>query len=517
MLCQCGPSAEVKVAVVGGVGLAAAAYSFTAAGFVACLRVQELSTGLFAAFVAGGFVGQLGFGDLACRYGRSVALLGSAGLMLTGSVLCAAAGCLTYMFGQGDGGVGIELGTWLFVLGIGFGGECPAAVSYIVEHTAAHSQSLAGAHFFIGIGHALGSVVHYVVVSAHVPNTMGWRISFAMNGVVSLLALLVRHCWVIETPLFIEQNSSPARLGSTGLVLVCRSIPYLWRALLSTSAAWFLHGFAINDFLTVWLPFEQDFQRFLVTQLVVALVCLPSYAAVVLFVRRSRRSCQLIGFAALTAVLLSLALISGEGSPGLYMALVCMLRVLDVGGPAATVYFVPAEVFPTCVRTVCIGLSAAAGGVGSVLGAGAWHELFQLDVPRAAYAISAAVAGIGVGCTAYLTPKYNRQMARTAGRLTPGNDIRGSTIEALENGAQFRQCPGCEVMVERSGGCNVITCANCQDAWCFVCGGHDCQAWACSGLERRSPDLESLTRLLWPRASEDRCVLLVDRQPADSG
>jgi len=35
---------------------------------------------------------------------------------------------------------------------------------------------------------------------------------------------------------------------------------------------------------------------------------------------------------------------------------------------------------------------------------------------------------------------------------------------------QVKECPKCGVMTEKSGGCNKMTCSNCQSIWCFFCG-----------------------------------------------
>merc|ERR1719375_1778643 len=92
-------------------------------------------------------------------------------------------------------------------------------------------------------------------------------------------------------------------------------------------------------------------------------------------------------------------------------------------------------------------------------------------------------ASLGAVSATLFTPWYDRETLQATLKLGPQKDLRESTTIALEQAAQFRSCPVCEVMVEREGGCNVITCANCEDRWCFVCGGRGCRAWACASLE----------------------------------
>jgi hypothetical protein len=34
---------------------------------------------------------------------------------------------------------------------------------------------------------------------------------------------------------------------------------------------------------------------------------------------------------------------------------------------------------------------------------------------------------------------------------------------------QYKECPKCTVMTEKSGGCNKMSCSNCNSKWCFYC------------------------------------------------
>ena len=40
----------------------------------------------------------------------------------------------------------------------------------------------------------------------------------------------------------------------------------------------------------------------------------------------------------------------------------------------------------------------------------------------------------------------------------------------MEETSAYKECPSCEVMTEKSGGCNKITCPNCKKVWCLFCG-----------------------------------------------
>lgn len=242
--------------------------------------------------------------------------------------------------------------------------------------------------------------------------------------------------------------------------------------------------------------------------LLATLMSVPGYLAAFRLRHCPRRTCQLLGFGSMALGFLGLAAV-GEPQSILKVSLYCALQTTNAATAGAVVRFIPAEVFPTCVRASCVGLSATAGAAGALVGASLLPCVLHTAGLPAAMVICALAAVVGIACTTLLTPMYDGQTLQDLARLRPSRDPRELTAEALERGDRFRQCPSCEVMTEREEGCNVITCTNCQDVWCFACGGKDCARWACSEVEASGPTLDSLPRLLWPRAQPDRAVPLV--------
>merc|ERR1719221_346019 len=96
------------------------------------------------------------------------------------------------------------------------------------------------------------------------------------------------------------------------------------------------------------------------------------------------------------------------------LVLVCVFgvqKIFDSGGPGATTFIIPGEIFPTSVRATCHGVSSAAGKLGAFAG----MYLFPVVESRVGYPamlqIGGAIMLVGMAVTAVLTPPY------TAGTL----------------------------------------------------------------------------------------------------
>lgn len=509
-------SRTTETCLVVSLGLTAASYSFANCDIIRALTLREQgeTTGISAALSVGFILGSIGIGALADRHGRLVISSASAVLLL-GSIGGTCAGGIASLLGfHGAHALCAELAVWNFLLGVGIGGEITVAAAYIVESFCTNSagavQALCGAYVCIAVGRLLAPLLAAAGLGLHMPAEATWRFSLALMVVLSLGSVVACRCLAQETSPFSGQRQTSQGSGAAkraGMSLVCCCPQALRRALLGTSLASFLQGLAFGGlllntssftFIERWTSLDEAVSA----QLIDALTSFPGYLAAFALARRGRRIWQLAGFGAMAVGFLGLAMASCTSATGIQASLYSMLLVVSAGGPGATTYFVPAEVFPTCVRASCMGITMAAGCAG-------WAAATLLNTVSSVVAMltCAMVCAAGVVSTFFLTPQYDKQTLRSLAQIGPGKDKRESTVEALERCDQFRQCPNCEVMVERSGGCNVITCGNCQDVWCFACGGRGCHAWACSGIEVDGcVTLEALPRLLWPdlssRASE---------------
>jgi len=508
-------SSNCRLLISGG-GLAAATYCLAAAVLARpilaeaeLLALDESTTSLMA-LAAGALVGQGAFGELADRRSRLLSLRGTAAFMLVGCTGCALAGGSLQRRLLGPAALRGELALWHVLLGLGLGGEYPAATAFVVEVNSGapvqggrgSAHALAVAYLYMASGQLLAAILAVALaVAQSAAQDLAWRLLFLAGALLALASLAMRlRCTA--------QDATQAASGAAGgLALVCRSSRHLRRTLAGTCVAWLLQsaascGLTLEAARASFAPHGDSGLAGAETALLVVLMSLPGYSAAFTLARCSRRAIQFVGFGAMAVCFAALAaVIDLPRSQGVQIALYSLLQMVNAGGAGAATRFVPAEVFPACVRASCLGLSAAAGSIGALAASALLPRLCEAAGPQLALVMCALVSGLGVACTALLTPKYNTDVVQKIDRLRPGKGMRECTLEALERGSPYRECPGCGVMVLREGGCNLITCANpnCQDVWCFACGGRGCRTWACASVEAaRSPALDILPHLLWP-------------------
>lgn len=514
-----------KTLLVTGVGLAGSLYSVTAVSLIGpCLSEANggLSGGrvpsLIVAVLFGLMLGSISFGSLSDCFGRGRRMLCSLAALSFVSFLGAA--CAGSIFGNhGSDALCTELTVWLFLLGLAAGGEYPVAGAYVVETFSGQAagsaapRALASAYLCLVLGQLLAPLSLLLLLSLHLRLEVVWRLSFLLGAFLSFLSFVARWCWARETVLFRRQRASRERgrqgCCSNGLALVLESSKALTRTLLGTCSAAFLYsalagGLFLHTSASLLLPVASAADAQAPTQLasislLTALLSFPGYLAAYSFAWQGRRRWQLVGFGAVAVCLLGLAAATyADVRSSISRILYALILTLAAGGPGATAHFVPAEVFPTCVRATSLGVSMAAGCLGW---AAAFYGLQPLldGAGLSVFALVLATASaLGAMSSLFLTPAYDRQTLQATIQLGPVKDLRESTISALEQVSQFRSCPSCDVMVERAGGCNVITCTNCQDVWCFVCRGRSCRAWACTSVDDGALSLEALPRILWP-------------------
>jgi len=94
--------------------------------------------------------------------------------------------------------------------------------------------------------------------------------------------------------------------------------------------------------------------------------------AIFIILSRYRYNLQLYGFLILAMLFVVTGVTLLTVSNGRYFAVIIVLygwcRLFFNLGPNASVFIIPAEVFPTQYRCTCLGISAAAGKVGSIIG-----------------------------------------------------------------------------------------------------------------------------------------------------
>ena len=173
---------------------------------------------------------------------------------------------------------------------------------------------------------------------------------------------------------------------------------------------------------------QHELSQLALGNLILTCIGLPGYIVAVLTIDRiGRRNMQLMGFLMISLLFLVLAValapLENSAQP-LLVFLYGLTFFFSNFGPNMTTFVLPAEAFPTAVKSTCHGLSAASGKIGAAVGAAAMSPLLSYygttpDAKRSGLAlvlyICAAVGVIGLAWTAAFT-----------------KDTRGVTIEALD-------------------------------------------------------------------------------------
>jgi len=139
----------------------------------------------------------------------------------------------------------------------------------------------------------------------------------------------------------------------------------------------------------------------------VALMALPGYILSVLFIGATgKRPLQLAGFiiVAFAFIALGIGMMVGVRHKAMEVSLFGLTFLFANFGPNVTTFILPSEIYPTCVRATCHGLSAAAGKAGGAVGAAVFPLLERwLGLPVVMIGCG-LVAASGAVVTFLLTP-----------------------------------------------------------------------------------------------------------------
>ncbi len=322
---------------------------------------QQLSV---AAVFAAAFIvrplGSLMFCWAADRYGRRRPLLVSVLLMCAGSLLIAL--CPTHA----------QIGAWapaILVLarvlqGLSQGGEYGTSATYLAEMAdPQHRGFYSGVWFTTLLGGQLAAILLLLVLQRLVltPDelrTWGWRIPFFIGAALSLYALTMRRN-MQETGHFHAARTAGA-LSASWKTLMAH-----WREMLLVvgisiggTSAFYAYTTYMQKFLKLSSGFDDAQVTVIVLgYLVFALVLQPLYGA--LSDRIGRKPLLLwFGIAGVFGTYPLLAFLAHARSPWLAFVLLCAAWAV-VSGYTAMTCIVKAELFPTSVRALGVGVPYA--------------------------------------------------------------------------------------------------------------------------------------------------------------
>jgi PHS family inorganic phosphate transporter-like MFS transporter len=275
------------------------------------------------------------------------------------------------------------------------------------------------------LGILLQSILVLILVDAHAPLEVVWRLSFAGGVVPSLIAFFLRFTMHIgPLPDDDEPDDEPypdpsAReldyIGS--MRMVARKRPMV---LLGTCLAWALYNLVsygqgsfssivcdrllTDESYSVYSIVRKDALFSVITGLCCVVGAISGFWIESLM---TRRALQMTGFLSLSALFFLIgALLRPLPSNWSWLLVVFyMLSNIFVALVGLTTYMIPTESFPSVVRGTCVGLSAASGKVGATVGA----YIFPSVVGRWGVSTVMIACGIimwlGVTSSFFLSPK----------------------------------------------------------------------------------------------------------------
>ena len=367
-----GAAARIKSILVGSIGnliewydvyaYAAFALYFAPSFFPSADPVaQQLSVA--AVFAAAFIVRPLGsvlFCWAADRYGRRRPLLVSVLLMCAGSLMIAV--CPTHA----------QIGAWapaILVLarvlqGLSQGGEYGTSATYLAEMAdPKHRGFYSGVWFTTLLGGQLAAillllVLQKLVISPEELRVWGWRIPFAIGAMLSLYALTMRRN-MHETGHFQVARSAGAVAASW------KTLMSHWREMLLVvgisiggTSAFYTYTTYMQKFLKLSSGFDDAQVTVIVLgYLVFAIALQPLYGA--LSDRIGRKPLLLwFGVAGVLGIYPLLTVLAQTRNPWAALFLICIAWAV-VSGYTAMTCIVKAELFPTSVRTLGVGVPYA--------------------------------------------------------------------------------------------------------------------------------------------------------------
>ncbi|OUZ06763.1 MFS transporter [Aeromicrobium sp. PE09-221] len=385
----------------------------------------------FAVFAVGFLMRPLGgivFGRIADRSGRRRVLVVTLLMMGAGSFAIA----LTPSFETIGVGASLILLLARLVQGFAHGGESAASYSYVAELAPPERRGLWGSSVY---GAVLGGIVLATIIAVILLLTVGedavqawaWRVPFFIGGLLALVVLFLRRR-MPESEVFsakLAATDQPEQLsvkGHTraivlGVMLVCglTVVQYTWVSFVGT------HAMVANG-----MPAKGGYLAILGAQ-IVCLITLPFWGR--LSDRIGRRPI-FIGFAAAVAVL-HVPLMSLVDDDPLMLFVACAVALTAATAVGALQAATLAELFPTGLRTLGIGVAVAVsvavfGGTAPYLN----EWLFSRDLEWAAhlYVVGAAIA---TGVAAWLMPETKGISLHSITTLPGAASRRGATSTSI--------------------------------------------------------------------------------------
>lgn len=326
---------------------------------------DELAQQLNAAilFASGFFMRPFGgwlFGHIADHYGRKLSLMLSVALMCLGSFLIAV--CPTY---QTIGvAAPIVLGLARILQGLSLGGEYGSSATYLSEVADRDHRGFYSSFQYVTlIGGQLCAisvllVLQQVLLTPDQLRAWGWRIPFAIGGILSIVGALLRNN-LHETEQFLSEKSQSKRVNS---LITLLKYPKEVALVIGLTAGGTLAFYTFTTYMQKFMKLSvklSDLQSTWVTAgtLIFALILQPTFGA--LSDRIGRRP-LLVSFGVLGTLCTVplLTVLHGASGPLPCFLLICAAWIF-VSCYTSINAVVKAELFPTHIRATGVGVPYA--------------------------------------------------------------------------------------------------------------------------------------------------------------
>ncbi|KAK9867868.1 hypothetical protein WJX84_003938 [Apatococcus fuscideae] len=379
--------------------------------------------------VAGLIVGMILLGVIVDRTGRRLGSIFTACFMATGGIL------LTVSTGSSPHATVLMIIIVQAIFGFGVGGEFPVAASSAserAEHSKLHRGKTVQLVFSMqgwGVIFNLAVLMFFLSVlgTSHAPYdqsalSITWRLMYGLGLIPIAIMLFHRIFFLRESSLWQKRAADAAPMETakvqqrspelTKLALLLR---FYWHRLLGTSLGWAAWDFWYygnklfqTEFIQILQP-EAGLMALLEYNMLNSAVALIGYyvAAFTIDLRWvGRRRMQVNGFVWIFALFLisGLAYTRLTASPSnlrWLQALYYLSSFWGQAGPNATTFVLASELFPTDVRGMGCGISAAVGKFGAL----AANIVLGKISSRAKFYYTATAAGVGALVTLIFIPE----------------------------------------------------------------------------------------------------------------
>ena len=397
-------------------------------------------------------LGALTFGKLMDRLGRKKVYGLEVALLAVGAILTAFSWNFTSLF------------IFRILVGIGVGGDYATSAVITSEYANKKSRGrLVGTVFAMqGFGLMAGPAIAAIFLGAGVPNGVAWRLMLGLGAVPALSVVYLRRK-IRETPRYtlsvrgdvaetaktVEwvtgQVSAANGLATNGQATTgnghrpapvaatsdlrkrLTSKPYLLR-LIGTAGSWFLmdiafYGNSVSSplILKQLQPHGSLLSHTLISLAIFTVAAVPGYwVAVWLMDRLGRKRIQWQGFLVMALAFGGIWLIPGAvKNTALFLGLFAISYFFIEFGPNETTFVFPSEIFPTSIRGMGDGISAAGGKFGAFLGALFVPHLLKSVGISGVMGMMAAVSAVGILLTLVALPEPKGQTLEEASAEVP--------------------------------------------------------------------------------------------------